>query len=118
MGFTGRWLSCYCHYSKRNLYSSNSRALGALMNTLRTRASPVRLKVPQRRPGGFAAGVASDHAAALLPAALALDLVGGRAVLGHAPGHAHPPAVAAEEFPVSQAGGFGDHLHPPGDLRL
>ena len=48
MGFTGRWLSCYCHYSKRNLYSSNSRALGALMNTLRTQASPVRLKVPQR----------------------------------------------------------------------
>ena len=49
---------------------------------------------------GFAAGVAADHAAALLPAALAFDLVGGRAVLGHAAGHAHPPAVAAEELPV------------------
>ena len=90
MGFTGRWLSCYCHYSKRNLYSSNSRALGALMNTLRTQASPVRLKVQQGRAGGFAAGVAADHAAALFPAALAFYLVGGRAILGHAPGHAHP----------------------------
>ena len=90
MGFTGRWLSCYCHYSKRNLYSSNSQALGALMNTLRTQASPVRLKVQQGRAGGFAAGVAADHAAALFPAALAFDLVGGRAILGHAPGHAHP----------------------------
>ena len=29
-------------------------------------------------------GVAVDHAAALFPAAWALDLVGGRAVLGHA----------------------------------
>ena len=54
------------------------------------------LQVPQRRTGGFAAGVAAHHAAALFPAALALDLVGGRAVLGHATGHAHPPAVAAE----------------------
>ena len=59
------------------------------------------LQVPQRRPGGFAAGVAADHAAALLPAALALDLVGGRAVLGHAAGHADAPAVAAEELPVN-----------------
>ena len=116
MGFTGRWLSCYCHYSKRNLYSSNSRALGALMNTLRTQASPVRLKVQQRRAGGFAAGVAADHAAALFPAALAFDLVGGRAILGHAPGHAHPPAVAAEELPIGKTRGFGNGLHPAGDL--
>ena len=79
---------------------------------------PPHLKVAQRRTGGFAAGVAADHAAALLPAALAFDLVGGRAVLGHAPGHAHPPAVAAEKLPVGKTGGFGDHLHPPGDLRL
>ena len=34
------------------------------------------------------------NAAALFPAALAFDLVGGRAVLGHAPGHAHPPALS------------------------
>ena len=33
--------------------------------------------------------LAADHAAALLPAALAFNLVGGSAVLGHAPGH--PP---------------------------
>ena len=46
----------------------------------------IQLQVPQRRTGGFAAGVAADHAATLLPAALAFDLVGGRAVLGHAPG--------------------------------
>ena len=32
-------------------------------------------EVAQRRPCGLAAGVAADHAAALLPAALALDLV-------------------------------------------
>ena len=51
---------------------------------------PPHLKVAQGRSGGFAAGVATDHAAALLPAALAFDLVGGRAVLGHPPGHAHP----------------------------
>ena len=38
---------------------------------------PPHLKVAQGRAGGFAAGVAADHAAALLPAALALDLVGG-----------------------------------------
>ena len=112
MGFTGRWLSCYCHYSKRNLYSSNSRALGALMNTLRTQASPVRLKVQQAEPGGFAAGVAADHAAALFPAALAFYLVGGRAILGHA----HPPAVAAEELPIGKTRGFGNGLHPAGDL--
>ena len=43
------------------------------------------LKVPQRRDTScFTAGVATDHAAALLPGALALDLVGGRAVLGYA----------------------------------
>ena len=69
-------------------------------------------------PSAFAAGVASDHAAALLPAALALDLVGGGAVLGHAPCHAHAPAVAAEELPVGQPRGFGDGLHPAGDLGL
>ena len=50
--------------------------------------------------------------------ALAFDLVGGRAVLGHAASHAHPPAVAAEELPVRQTGGLGDYLHPPGDLRF
>ena len=44
---------------------------------------PPHLKVAQGRSGGFAAGVAADHAAALLPAALAFDLMGGRAVLGH-----------------------------------
>ena len=76
------------------------------------------LQISQRRPGGFASGVAADHAAALLPAALAFDLVGGGAVLGHAPGHADAPAVAAEEFPVYEAGSFGNHLHPPGDLRF
>ena len=62
----------------------------------------------------LAAGVAADHAAALFPAALAFDLVGGRVVLGHA----DAPAVPAEELPVGQTGGFGDDLHPPGDLRL
>ena len=72
------------------------------------------LKVPQRRSGGLAAGVAADHAAALFPAALAFDLVGGRAVLGHA----DAPAVAAEELPISQPRGFGDRFHPPGDLGL
>ena len=51
---------------------------------------PPHLKVAQGRSGGFAAGVAAHHAAALLPAALAFDLVGGRAVLGHPPGHARP----------------------------
>ena len=59
------------------------------------------LQIPQRRSGSFPAGVAADRAAALLPAALAFDLVGGRAVLGHPPGHAHPPAVPAEELPIS-----------------
>ena len=44
--------------------------------------------------------------------------MGGRAVLGHAMGHTHTSAVAAEEPPVRQAGGPGDHLHPPGDLGL
>ena len=63
---------------------------------------PPHLKVAQGRTGALAAGVAAHHAAALLPAALAFDLMGGRAVLGHAPGHAHPPAVAAEEPPVGQ----------------
>ena len=29
-----------------------------------------------------------------------------------------PPAVAAEELPIGQTGGFGDHLHAPGDLRF
>ena len=58
------------------------------------------LQVSQRRSGGLAAGVAADHATALLPAALALDLVGGSAVLGHAPGHADAAAVAAEELPI------------------
>ena len=76
------------------------------------------LQVSQRRSGGLAAGVAADHAAALLPAALALDLVGGSAVLGHAPGHADAAAVAAEELPVLQPRGFGDGLDPPGDLGL
>ena len=31
---------------------------------------------------------------------------------------AHPPAVPAEISPVGPAGGFGDDLHPPGDLGL
>ena len=44
--------------------------------------------------------VVADHAVTLLPSALAFGLVGGGAVLGHAAGHAHAPAVAAEEFPV------------------
>ena len=43
-----------------------------------------RLQIPQRRPRGLAAGIAANHAAALLPAALAFDLVGGRAVLSYA----------------------------------
>ena len=72
------------------------------------------VQIPQSRSGGFAAGV--DHAAALLPAALAFNLVGGSAVLGHAPGH--PPAVAAEKLPVGKASGLGNRLHPPGNLRL
>ena len=42
------------------------------------------LKVPQRRASGFTTGVEADYTAALLPAALAFDLVGGRAVLGYA----------------------------------
>ena len=50
---------------------------------------PTLVQIPQSRSGEFAAGVAADHAAALLPAALAFDLMGGLAVLGHAPGH--PP---------------------------
>ena len=70
------------------------------------------LQVAQRRPSGFAAGVAADHAAALFPAALAFYLVGGRAILGHA----HPPAVAAEELPIGKIRGFGNGLHPAGDL--
>ena len=49
------------------------------------------LQVVQRRACGFAAGVAADHAAALFPAALAFDLVVGRTVLGHTPGHALRP---------------------------
>ena len=61
---------------------------------------PPHLKVAQRRPSGFAPGVTAHHAAALLPAALAFDLVGGGAVLSHATGHTHPPAVAAEELPI------------------
>ena len=61
---------------------------------------PPHLKVAQRRPSGFAPGVTAHHAAALLPAALAFERVGGGAVLGHAPRHAHPPAVAAEELPI------------------
>ena len=44
--------------------------------------------------------------------------MGGRALLGHAPGHAHPPAVAAEELPIGKTRGFGNGLHPPGDLRF
>ena len=47
-------------------------------------STSVRSQVSQRRPGGFAAGIAAHHAAALFPASLAFDLVGGRAVLGHA----------------------------------
>ena len=66
-------------------------------------ASP--LQIPQRRPGGLAAGVAADHAATLFPEPLAFDLVGGRSVLSHAPSHADAPAVAAEELPVRQPGG-------------
>ena len=50
-----------------------------------------RLEVTQCRPCGLAAGIAPDHAAALLPAALALDFVGGRAVLGHAAGRRAMP---------------------------
>ena len=79
---------------------------------------PPHLKVAQGRTGGFAAGVAADHPAALLPAALAFDLVGGRAVLGHAAGHAHTAAVTAEELPIRQPCSLGNRLHPPGDLRL
>ena len=57
-------------------------------------------------------GVAADHTAALLPAALALDPVGGRAVLGHAPCHAHPLAVAAEVLPIGKTCRLGNSLHP------
>ena len=47
-------------------------------------STSVRSQVSQRLPGGFAAGKVAQHAAALFPASLAFDLVGGRAVLGHA----------------------------------
>ena len=72
-------LRCYCRYSNQILHSSHSQALGTLTNTQYTQASTVRLQVPQRRPGGFASGVAADNAATMLPAALAFDLVGGGA---------------------------------------
>ena len=42
----------------------------------------------------------------------------GAPFCGHATGHAHPPAVAAETLPVGKTSGLGDYLHPPGDLRL
>ena len=61
---------------------------------------PPHLKVAQGRTGGLAAGIAANHATTLFPAALAFDLVGGRAVLGHAPRHADAPAVAAEVLPI------------------
>ena len=57
------------------------------------RSPSLALQVPQRRTRGFAASVAADHTTALFPAALAFDLVGGSAVLGHATGHARPPAA-------------------------
>ena len=76
-----------------------------LTESSRSKLIEAQSKVPQRRTGGFAAGVAAYHAAALFPATLALDLVGGRPVLGHAPRHAHPAAVAAEELPVRETGG-------------
>ena len=66
---------------------------------------PPHLKVAQGGPCGFATGVAAHHAAALLPAALAFDLVGE----GPFWGHAHPPAVAAEELSVGQPRGFRDN---------
>ena len=44
--------------------------------------------------------------------------MGGRAVLGHAPCHADPPTVAAEELPVGQPRGFGGRLDPPVGLRF
>ena len=69
-------------------------------------STSARSQIPQRRPGGLAAGVAADHATALFPATLAFDFVGGGAVLGHAPGHAHSPAVAAEELPMLQSRGL------------
>ena len=62
----------------------------------------VQSKVPQRRRGSLTEGVAADHAAALLPAALAFDLVGGRVVLGHAPGHVRPcPLWPLKDFQFS-----------------
>ena len=83
-----------------------------------SRPSLTLLQIAQRRTGGFPAGVATHHAAALLPAALALDLVGGGAILGHAPGHALPAAVTTEELPIGQSGGTSYGLHTPGDLRF
>ena len=76
------------------------------------------LQISECRPDGLTPGVVADHAAVLFPATLALDLVGGRAVLGHAAGHVHSPAVATEELPVDQSSGPGNHLDPPGDLRF
>ena len=33
-------------------------------------------------------------------------------------GHADAPAVAVEDLPICNPHGFGDGLHPPGDLGL
>ena len=74
-----------------------------------------RIATPSRGfSGGLAAGVAADHAAALFPAALAFDLVGGGAVLGLA----DAAAMAAEELSILQHRGPGEGLDPPGDLGL
>ena len=65
--------------------------------------------LPGRQHRSYAgAAVVVLHAAALFPAALALDLMGRRAVLGHAAGHAHPAVAESwvstetpEELPIS-----------------
>ena len=64
------------------------------------------LQVPERRPCTLAPGVAADHAAALFPTTLAFDLVGGRAVLGHAPGPLWPLKNSQSANPAALAMAF------------
>ena len=67
----------------------------SLTESSRSKLIEAQSKVPQRRTGGFAAGVAAYHAAALFPATLALDLVGGH----H--GVAHSQAAGRQLLPQS-----------------
>ena len=51
-------------------------------------------------------GVAVDHATALFPAAWALDLVGGRAVLGHAADSGRPSQTGSDIWRYSRIVGL------------